>query len=130
MHQQRDHHARIERRLAEPTPIAAPPLLEIQALTHQPDDKPRDVVLGNKVLHTRRQKQRLIDIPGAEMLAHSPRLNQTRRELNSDYSDGLLEAAGMRTKTGTHWLEVLPPNGQFWCRRRGFSWRKTFPSAG
>src|ERR1035437_7948855 len=28
--------------------------------------------------HTRRQKQRLIDIPGAKMPAHSPRLNQTR----------------------------------------------------
>ena len=36
------------------------------------------IVLGNEVLHTRRQKQRLIDIPGAEVLAHSPRLNQTR----------------------------------------------------
>jgi hypothetical protein len=36
------------------------------------------VVLGYEVLNTRRQKQRLIDIPGAKVLAHSPRLNQTR----------------------------------------------------
>src|SRR6267154_307789 len=44
----------------------------------------------HKVLHIRRQKQRLIDIPGAKILAHSPSLNQTRSELNSDYSDRLL----------------------------------------
>src|SRR5712672_4690074 len=46
----------------------------------------------HEVLHIRRQKQRLIDIPGAKILAHSPSLNQTRSELNSDYSDRLLEA--------------------------------------
>jgi len=39
----------------------------------------------HEVLHIRRQKQRLIDIPGTKILAHSPRLNQTRSELNSDY---------------------------------------------
>src|SRR5205823_10453575 len=52
--------------------------------------KPRDVVLGHEVPHIRRQKQRLIDIPGAKVLAHSPSLNQTRWHLNSDYSDRLL----------------------------------------
>src|SRR5512141_1995107 len=45
--------------------------------------------LGTK---SRRQKQRLIDIPGAKVLAHSPSLNQTRWDLNSDYSDRLLGA--------------------------------------
>src|SRR5882762_9750485 len=45
----------------------------------------------HEVLHIRRQKQRLIDIPGPKILAHSQRLNQTRLELNSDYSDRLLE---------------------------------------
>src|SRR5712664_4187477 len=44
----------------------------------------------HEVLHVRRQKQRLIDIPGPKILAHSQRLNQTRLELNSDYSDRLL----------------------------------------
>ena len=39
----------------------------------------------------RGQKQRLIDIPGAKVLAHSPSLNQTRWDLNSDYSDRLLD---------------------------------------
>ena len=72
MQQKRNHHARIERRLAEPTHIAAHDRLEIQALPHQPNDKPRDVVLGHEVPHIRRQKQRLIDIPGAKVLAHSP----------------------------------------------------------
>jgi hypothetical protein len=41
-------------------------------------------------LHIRRQKQRLIDIPGAKILAHRPRLNLSRTELNSRYSDRLL----------------------------------------
>src|SRR5246500_2981449 len=48
-----------------------------------------------KVLHIRRQQQRLIDIPGAKILAHSPTLNQTRSDLNSDYSDRLLGEAAM-----------------------------------
>ena len=90
--EKRNHHARIERRLAEPTHIAAHDRLEIQALPHQPNDKPRDVVLGHEVPHIRRQKQRLIDIPGAKVLAHSPSLNQTRWHLNSDYLDRLLGA--------------------------------------
>src|SRR4029077_13134275 len=88
-----NHHARIERRLAEPTHIAAHDRLEIQTLPHQLNDKPRDVVLRHEVPHIRRQKQRLIDIPGAKVLAHSPSLNQTRRNLNSDYSDRLLDAS-------------------------------------
>ena len=90
MQQKRNHHGRIERRLAEPTHIAAHDRLEIQALPHQPNDKPRDVVLGHEVPHIRRQKQRLVDIPGAKVLAHSPSLNRTRWHLNSDYSDKLL----------------------------------------
>jgi hypothetical protein len=40
----------------------------------------------HEVLHIRRQQQCLIDIPGPKILAYSPRLNQTRPELNSDYS--------------------------------------------
>src|SRR5271167_3782551 len=90
MQQKRNHHTRIERRLAEPTHIAAHDRLEIQTLPHQPNDKPRDVVLRHEVPHIRRQKQRLIDIPGAKVLAHSPSLNQTRWDLNSYYSDRLL----------------------------------------
>src|SRR5229473_2853872 len=65
-------------------------LLEIEALPHQFNDKPRDMAFRHEVLHIRRQKQCLIDIPGAKILAHSPRLNQTRPALNSDYSDRLL----------------------------------------
>src|SRR3977135_743932 len=88
--QQRHHHPRVKRRLPKPAHIAARDLLEIEALPHQLDDKPRDMAFWNEVLHIRRQKQRLIDIPRAKILAHSPRLNQTRPELNSDYSDRLL----------------------------------------
>src|SRR6478609_8479282 len=53
----------------------------------------------HEVLHIRRQKQRLIDIPAAKILAHRPRLNQTRSELNSRYSDRLLVQAGTRRST-------------------------------
>ena len=90
--QKRHHHPRVKRRLPEPAHIAARDLLEIEALPHQPNDKPRDVVLGHEVLHARRQQQRLIDIPGAKVLAHSKRLNQTRSDLYTDYSDRLLAA--------------------------------------
>src|SRR5712664_1738427 len=65
-------------------------LLEIEALPHQFNDKPRHMAFRHEVLHIRRQKQRLIDIPGAKILALSLTLNQTRPELNSDYSDRLL----------------------------------------
>ena len=44
----------------------------------------------HEILHIRRQQQRLIDIPGAKILAHGPRLNQTRSELKSHYPDRLL----------------------------------------
>src|SRR5258706_10701646 len=64
--------------------------LAAEALPHQLNDKPRDMAFRHEVLHIRRQQQCLIDIPGAKILAHSPRLNQTRSELNSDYSDRLL----------------------------------------
>jgi hypothetical protein len=88
--QKRHHHPRVKRRLPEPAHIAARDLLEIEALPHQLNDKPRDMAFRHEVLHIRRQKQRLIDIPGAKILAHGPSLNQTRSELNSDYSDRLL----------------------------------------
>jgi hypothetical protein len=85
------HHPRVKRRLPEPAHIAARDLLEIDAPPHQLNDKPRDMAFRHKVLHIRRQEQRLIDIPGTKILAHSPTLNQTRSELNSDYSDRLLD---------------------------------------
>src|SRR6202171_3985001 len=88
--QKRHHHPRVKRRLPKPAHIAARDLLEIKALPHQFNDKPRDMALRNKILHIRRQKQRLIDIPGTKILAHRQTLNQTRPELNSNYSDSLL----------------------------------------
>src|SRR5882757_2949701 len=88
--QKRHHHPRVKRRLPDPAHIAARDLLQIEALPHQLNDKPRDMAFRHEVLHIRRQKQRLIDIPGAKILAHSLTLNQTRPELNSHYSDRLL----------------------------------------
>jgi hypothetical protein len=51
------------------------------------------MVLGHKILHRRWQKQRLIDLPGAECLAHAAGENLTRASLASKiryYSDRLL----------------------------------------
>ena len=83
----RDEYAHSHSRAAEATPssagqtavaetdhIAARDLLEIKALPHQLNDKPRDMAFRHKVLHIRRQQQRLIDIPGSKILAHSPSL--------------------------------------------------------
>ena len=97
------HHPRVKRRLPEPAHIATRNLPEIEALPHQFNDEPRDMAFRHEVLHIRRQKQRLIDIPGAKILAHRPSLNQTRSELNSDYSDRLL--AG--TMNGMGWVAAL-----------------------
>src|SRR4051812_28766763 len=48
------------------------------------------MVLRHEVLHARRQKLHLVDLPEAEMLAHGARQNQTRSENATDYSDRLL----------------------------------------
>jgi putative ABC transport system substrate-binding protein len=53
------------------------------------------MALGHKILHPRGQKQRLIDLPGAECLAHAAGENLTRASLASKiryYSDRLLAA--------------------------------------
>src|SRR5258708_2044643 len=96
----RDNHPRVKRRLPKTTHIAARDLLEIKALPHQLNDKPRDMAFRHEVLHIRRQQQCLIDIPGAKILAHSSSLNQTRSKLNSDYSDRLLG--------GVNWITRKP----------------------
>jgi hypothetical protein len=48
----------------------------------------------------------LIDIPGTKILAHSQRLNQNLSDLNSDYSDRLLEQiipiSSTRTRIAAH----------------------------
>src|SRR5260370_12698377 len=87
------HHPRVKRRLPETAHITPRDILEMKAIPHQLNDKPRDMASRHKVLHIRRQQQCLIDIPGAKILAHSPRLNQTRSELNRYYSDRLLGRA-------------------------------------
>src|ERR1700731_4012179 len=91
--QKRHHHPRVKRRLPKTTHIAARDLLQIKALPHQLNDKPRDMAFRHEVLHIRRRQQCLIDIPGAKILAHSSSLNQPRSKLNSDYSDRLLGGA-------------------------------------
>src|SRR5881275_1354262 len=62
----------------------------------------------HEVLHIRRQKQRLIDIPAAKILAHRPRLNQTRSELNSRYSDRLLGSRFPSESLSWEWMHPHP----------------------
>ena len=103
--QKRHHHPRVKRRLPKTTHIAAHDLLEIKALPHQLNDKPRDMAFRHEVMHIRRQQQCLIDIPGPKILAHSSSLNQTRSKLNSDYSDRLL-GPGLGKRAAMRLLEA------------------------
>jgi len=64
--QQKSHHLRIKRRLPEPPHIAAGDFPEIEALPRQIDDKLGQMAFWHGVLHTRWQKQRPIDVPGAK----------------------------------------------------------------
>ena len=68
--QQRRHHGRIERRLAPLAAIGASDLGEVDIVPDQIQHKPGEMVLGHEVPHLRRQKQRLVNLPGAECLAH------------------------------------------------------------
>src|SRR4051794_34876231 len=88
--QQRRHHARIEWRLAKRARVGALDFTQVQALPDQRHDETRQMVLRHEVLHARRQKLHLVDLPEAEMLAHGARQNQTRSENATDYSDRLL----------------------------------------
>src|SRR5260221_12496921 len=68
----------------------------------------------HEVLHIRRQKQPLNHIPGPKILAHSPSLNQTPSELNSDYSDRLLDSK-LTNRRGNAQLPSLRANGPREC---------------
>jgi hypothetical protein len=68
--QQRRHHDRIEGRLSAIAVIAGGDRANIDLIPHQAQHKPGKMVLGDEVLHQRRQQQRLIDLPGAKCLAH------------------------------------------------------------
>src|SRR6202030_1257350 len=89
------------------------------AFPHQLNDKPRDMALRHKALHIRRQEQCLIDIPAAKIFAHGPRLNQTRLELNSDYSDRLLTSRwseATQAASGAALLSIRSETGDIQCR--------------
>jgi hypothetical protein len=69
------------------------------------------VALAYVILHARRQKLDLVDLPRAKMLAHRPTRNQIRRLLKSNYSDKLLGAAkaafGLRAKLPSRVREMF-----------------------
>src|SRR5208337_1572438 len=81
--QQRRHHGGIKRWLAVLAAVCAGDLRKVEIIAHQTQHKAGEMVLGHEVAHRRRQKQRLIDLPGAECLAHAGRQNLTRPSLAS-----------------------------------------------
>jgi hypothetical protein len=81
--QQRRHHGGIKRWLALLAAVCAGDLRKVEIIVHQAQYKAGEMVLGHEVAHRRRQKQRLIDLPGAECLAHARRQNLTRPSLAS-----------------------------------------------
>jgi hypothetical protein len=79
------------------TAIGAADLDQVQIVSDQAQYEAGEMVLGHKILHRWWQKQRLIDIPGAECLAHAAGENLTRASLASKiryYSDRLLGGGG------------------------------------
>jgi hypothetical protein len=69
--QQRCHHRRVKRRLPTLARVSRFDLTKLEMLEHKRQNKAGQVVLADKLLHARRQQQRLIDRPPAEGLAHS-----------------------------------------------------------
>ena len=91
----RRHHGRVEWRLAPLTAIGAADLDQVQIVSDQAQYKAGEMALDHKILHPRGQKQRLIDLPGAECLAHAAGENLTCASLASKiryYLDRLLGA--------------------------------------
>ena len=82
MQKQRRHHPRIKRRLSERARVTADNRAKIKIFPDQRYDQPREVVLGHVVLHARRQKLCLIDLPGAKILAHNSARNQNSPPLD------------------------------------------------
>ena len=81
--QQRRHHGGIKRRLAPFAAIGAGDFPETEIVSDQAQHKAGEMVLGHEVPHHRWQKQRLINLPGAECLAHAASWNLTRSSLAS-----------------------------------------------
>ena len=115
--QQPRHHRRIKRRLPAFARVGRFDGAKIEMLEHKRQNKARKVVLADEVPHAGRQQQRLVDIPGAERLAHEQAESDSRprRYRIRYFSDRLLRGSGYRARGG----EV--PG----CRDGG-SWRGPF----
>ena len=71
MQKQPRYHPRVERRLPQRAAVAAGNRRKIKLLPHQRYHQPRHMVLGHIVLHARRQKLSLVNLPRAKILARS-----------------------------------------------------------
>ena len=91
--QKRRHHRRVERRLPALARVSRLDLAKVEVLKHQRQDKASQMALADKVLHARRQHQRLIDRPGPESLAHKQAESDSRLPASKihDFSDRLLD---------------------------------------
>src|SRR3954454_8072803 len=98
MQKQRRHHPRIKRRLTQSARVTAGDRGKIKLFPDKGHDQPRQMVLRHIVLHARRQKLRLINLPTPKIFAHSHAKNQTHSNLTSDYSDRLLGTLSWRSR--------------------------------
>src|SRR3954466_9497905 len=117
MQKQRRHHPRIKRRLTQSARVTAGDRGKIKLFPDKGHDQPRQMVLRHIVLHARRQKLRLINLPAPKIFAHSHAKNQTHSNLTSDYSDRLLGLVDAVTRVA----ETHVPDDVYETARQHFS---------
>ena len=90
------------------------------------------MILGHIILHARRQKLRLIDLPWPEMLAHGQNQNQTRRQNASDYSDRLLAGKNLNRllRLQRHVRQLSSPPSSPHCHQQPAGSATTVPACG
>src|SRR5205807_6971536 len=119
--QQRRHHDGIIRWLAPLAAVGAGDLSEVDIVPDQAQHKAGEMVLGHEVPHRRWQKQWLINLPGAECLAHAQRQNLTRSSLAS--KNHLLLGQAPSRDTDSIPQDLTPPLRSFGRRRSFFRYK-------
>lgn len=107
--------------------LAARNRRQIKLFAHQRHDQARQVIPRHVVLHARRQKLRLIHLPGPKVLAHGADKNQNFNRLTSDFSDRLLGGPFAKRCVDTAVSKVLSAS---WQRNRVHFMRSVVAHAG
>ena len=114
----------MEWRLPERAWISGVERLQIETVAHHRDNEACNMVVRHEVVHARRQQQRLIDLPGAIMLAHGLSMGKTSALNDADLAEFVeLQATFAESAKSwsvdvtsldkaTHDLSVKNPNGK------------------